>query len=106
MFHGSDPLLLFCFSQIQYKTRSSPSPYLFGFMQLVMRQQRGLTPKKQSWGGFDSFRERVEPIVPESARDPGNTYKRKAVSERKPIPLHQIVEAIMYVPRIHCQRKV
>ena len=57
----------------------------------------------KSWEISDEFWEKVESLIPLSRRNPNQEYKRKAGGGRKPLPAHQVFEAIIYVLRTGCQ---
>jgi len=44
-------------------------------------------------------------MIPQPARNPNKSYKRKAGGGRKPIPTRKIFEAILYVLRTGCHWK-
>ena len=56
-----------------------------------------------SWEVTDEFWSRVEPLVPQPARDPDKQYKRAAGAGRPSKPPRLVFEAIMYVLRTGCQ---
>ncbi len=58
-----------------------------------------------SWEVTDEFWSRVEPLVPQPARDPDKQYKRAAGAGRPSKPPRLVFEAIMYVLRTGCQWK-
>lgn len=58
-----------------------------------------------SWEVTDEFWKRVEPLLPERARDPEREYTRKPGAGRKPKPARLVFEAIVYVLRTGCQWK-
>ena len=60
----------------------------------------------QSWEVSDAFWALVEPLIPRPSRDPTKGYKRKRGGGRKPLPLRQVFEGIVYVLRTGCQWKV
>jgi len=62
-------------------------------------------PRIQSWEVSDAFWEKVAPLIPQPARNPNKSYKRKAGGGRKPIPTRKIFEAILYVLRTGCHWK-
>lgn len=59
--------------------------------------------KVKSWEVSDKFWEKVEPLIPVAQRDPNKKYKRKAGGGRKPLPVRQVFEGIVYVLRTGCQ---
>jgi transposase len=65
----------------------------------------GDMPRIQSWEVSDAFWEKVAPLIPQPARNPNKSYKRKAGGGRKPIPTRKIFEAILYVLRTGCHWK-
>lgn len=58
-----------------------------------------------SWAVTDEFWGRVEPLLPEKARDPERAYARKPGAGRKPKSSRLVFEAIVYVLRTGCQWK-
>jgi len=58
-----------------------------------------------SWEVTDEFWERVEPLLPERARDPDREYSRKPGAGRKPKSSRLVFEAVVYVLRTGCQWK-
>lgn len=58
-----------------------------------------------SWEVTDEFWSRVQPLVPQPARDPDKQYKRAAGAGRPSKPPRLVFEAIMYVLRTGCQWK-
>ena len=58
-----------------------------------------------SWEVTDEFWKRVEPLVPQSSRDPSKHYKRAAGAGRPSKPPRLVFEAILYVLRTGCQWK-
>lgn len=61
--------------------------------------------KIQSWEVSDALWEKVQPLVPQTPRDPDKEYKRAPGGGRKPLPYRQVFEGIVYVLRTGCQWK-
>lgn len=59
----------------------------------------------QSWEVTDEFWKRVEPLIPQPARDPAKQYLRRPGGGRPPKPARLVFEAIVYVLRTGCQWK-
>jgi transposase len=59
----------------------------------------------QSWKVSDELWKRVEPFIPQPARDPRRKYLRKAGAGRKPIAYRTVFEGIVHVLRTGCQWK-
>ena len=69
-----------------------------------MIQQAELnTPK--FWEISDAFWEAVEPLIPQTVRDPGRVYRRIAGGGRKPLDPRKVLSAIVYVLRTGTQWK-
>lgn len=58
-----------------------------------------------SWEVTDEFWKRVEPLIPQPARDPTKQYLRRAGAGRPPKAPRLVFEAIVYVLRTGCQWK-
>lgn len=58
-----------------------------------------------SWVVTDEFWKRVEPLVPQPARDPNKQYVRGVGAGRPAKPPRLVFEAIVYVLRTGCQWK-
>ena len=61
--------------------------------------------KAKSWEVTDEFWLRVQPLIPQRQRPPGQTYMRRAGGGRKPKDARLVFEAIVYVLRTGCQWK-
>ena len=61
--------------------------------------------KAKSWEVTDEFWLRVQPLIPQRQRPPGQTYMRRAGGGRKPKDARLFFEAIVYVLRTGCQWK-
>jgi transposase len=57
------------------------------------------------WEVSDEFWARVEPLIPEPARDAGKSYRRAPGAGRKRKPARLVFEGIVYVLRTGCQWK-
>lgn len=62
-------------------------------------------PRIHSWEVSDGFWERVQPLLPHSARDPQKDYRRKPGGGRKPLDYRRVFEGIVYVLRTGIQWK-
>ena len=61
--------------------------------------------KRKSWEVSDSFRKKVEPIIPPRKREPNKKYQRKPYGGRTPMLAWQILEGIVYVLRTGAKGK-
>ena len=62
-------------------------------------------PRLPSRAVSDAFWARVEPLLPQPARDPNKPYIRKQGGGRKPLDYRKVFEGIVYVLRTGCQWK-
>lgn len=59
--------------------------------------------KVECWEVSDEFWEKAEPLIPRPQRDPTKRYRRKPGGGRKPLPMRQVFEGIVYVLRTGIQ---
>ena len=58
--------------------------------------------RASSWEVTDAFWQRVEPLVPQPARDPNKQYLRGSGAGRPPKAPRLVFEAIVYALRTGC----
>ena len=62
-------------------------------------------PKTESWEVSDAFWERVQPLLPQPARQASKKYNRKPGGGRKPLDPRKVFAGIFFVLRTGCQWK-
>ena len=65
----------------------------------------GTRLKLRSWEISDDFWGQIEPLIPNSSRDPKVKYRRVSGGGRKSLPKRRVFEAIVYVARTGIQWK-
>lgn len=61
--------------------------------------------RHKSWSISDEFWARIEPLLPDSGRDPNRKYKRAPGAGRPPLDKRTVISAIFYVARTGIQWK-